>query len=75
VPGQPIAGQPGPGGLLVFHWSPLHGWVAVPASGNWGDLLGGQQPPTEPPTGGEGGEGEGGGEEPEPEPEQQKRRR
>jgi len=49
--------------------------VAVPASGNWGDLLGGQQPPTEPPTGGEGGDGEGGGEEPEPEPEQQKRRR
>lgn len=52
VPAQPIAGQPGPGGQLVFFYSPMYGVVAVPASGSWADFL--PQPvappvPTEPP--------------------------
>jgi hypothetical protein len=66
---QPIAGQPGPGGMFVFYWSPAFGWVAVPAAGPIGGGPG-QPPqlPEEPPT--------NGGGEPPPEPEQapQKRR-
>jgi hypothetical protein len=28
---QPIAPVPGPGGVFVFYWSPVYGWVAKPA--------------------------------------------
>jgi len=58
---NPIAGQPGPGGVFVFYWSPTLGWVAAPASGDWSNLLPDGQlppgwptsPPTTPPEGGE----------------------
>jgi hypothetical protein len=32
-PAPPVGGIPGPGGQLVWYWSPVYGWVAVPASG------------------------------------------
>jgi hypothetical protein len=39
---QPIAGVPGPGGQLVWYWSPVWGWIAKPAEGS-------PSPPEMPP--------------------------
>lgn len=50
APSQPIAPIPIPGTPFVLYWTPVYGWVAVPASGNWGDVLPPVAPPTTPPT-------------------------
>ena len=50
VPVQPIAGIPIPGTDFVMYWTPAYGWVAVPASGNWSDVVPpGTIPPVVPP--------------------------
>jgi arabinogalactan endo-1,4-beta-galactosidase len=38
---HPVAGIPGPNGMLVFYWTPAWGWVAVPAGGS-GSVGGGE---------------------------------
>lgn len=45
---QPVAGIPGPNGMLVFYWSPVYGWIAVPAGGpgSVGGDDGGRRPRT-----------------------------